>query len=77
MSVDQASILLTAGLPSPGGEVVAGLLEVTGRWPLLLRLVNGILADYARLASDTPDQAGAVHDSFVGDDLAWGCCPGV
>ena len=50
MSDDQARALLTAGLPPLDEAVVAGLLAVTGRWPLLLRLVNKILADYARMA---------------------------
>ena len=29
-----------------------GLLAVTGRWPLLLRLVSKILADYAQVAAN-------------------------
>ena len=48
MTEAQARALLTAGLPDLGEPVVAGLLDVTGRWPLLLRLVNTILADYGR-----------------------------
>ena len=36
--------------------MVQGLLAVTGRWPLLLRLVSKILADYARLATDVSAQ---------------------
>ena len=39
--------------------VAAGLLEETGRWPLLLRLVNKILADQAQLQ---PDIAAAAED---------------
>ena len=49
--------MLTAGLPPLDPAVVAGLLAVTGRWPLLLRLVNKILADYARVAAEV-DAAG-------------------
>ena len=49
MSPEQARALLTSGLP-PLDPAVVGLLAVTGRWPLLLRLVNKILADYARVA---------------------------
>jgi hypothetical protein len=48
MSPEQA--LLTAGLPPLEEAVVAGLLAVTGRWPLLLRLVSQILADYVQVA---------------------------
>jgi hypothetical protein len=50
MTGEQARALLAAGLPPLDEVVVAGLLAVTGRWPLLLRLVNKILADYAQVA---------------------------
>ena len=52
MTGEQARALLTAGLPPLDEAVVAGLLAVTGRWPLLLRLVNKILADYAQVTAD-------------------------
>ena len=52
MSPEQARALLTSGLPPLDTEVVQGLLAVTGRWPLLMRLVNTILADYARVDTD-------------------------
>jgi len=52
MSPEQAQALLTSGLPSLDPAVVQGLLAVTGRWPLLLRLVSTILADYARVDTD-------------------------
>ena len=48
MSPEQAQALLTAGLPRLDEAVVAGLLAVTGRWPLLLRLVGKILANAAQ-----------------------------
>ena len=54
MSEEQARALLTSGLPPLDEAVVAGLLAVTGRWPLLLRLVSQILADYAQVAADVP-----------------------
>ncbi len=52
---------------------------MTGRWPLLLRLVNKILADYARVAADVSAQGAvllerlrtggpAVVDDLLGDD---------
>jgi hypothetical protein len=47
MSPEQARALMTAGLPRIDPDVVESLLAVTGRWPLLLRLVSKILADYA------------------------------
>jgi NB-ARC domain len=59
MSPEQARALLTSGLPPLDPAVVRGLLEVTGRWPLLLRLVSKILAYYARVATDVSGQ-GAV-----------------
>ncbi len=54
MSEEQARALLTSGLPPLDEAVVDGLLAVTGRWPLLLRLVSQILADYAQVAADAP-----------------------
>ena len=50
MTEEQARTVLTADLPPLDEAVMAGLLSVTGRWPLLLRLVNKVLADYARVA---------------------------
>jgi hypothetical protein len=60
MSPSQARNLLTTALPPMDQRIVAGLLEVTGRWPLLLRLINKVLADYARLAPDVSGQAAAL-----------------
>ena len=54
MSQAQARALLTAGLPPLPAAVAEGLVAVTGRWPLLLRLVNKILADQARLEPTSP-----------------------
>jgi len=56
MSQKQARALLTAGLPGLDSAVAEGLLAETGRWPLLLRLVNKILADYAQMAADVSGQ---------------------
>jgi NB-ARC domain len=78
MSLAQARALLTGGLPPLDESVVRGLLAVTGRWPLLLRLVNRILADYARVAADVSAQGAtllarlleagpAVVDDLIGD----------
>ena len=86
MSDAQARALLTAGLPPLGEAVVAGLLAVTGRWPLLLRLVNKILADYAQVAAEVDTQAAtlverlraggpAVVDEVLGEDGDAGCRP--
>jgi hypothetical protein len=41
MDRGEAAQLLTAGVGGVSGGVVAGLLAATGRWPVLLALVNG------------------------------------
>src|SRR5262249_25707961 len=58
MSETQTRKLLSAGLPELPAGVAAGLLEETGRWPLLLRLVNKTLADQAQLQPDIAAAAG-------------------
>jgi hypothetical protein len=79
MTHEQARALLTAGLPSLEEEVVMGLLVVTGRWPLLLRLVNRVLADYVQASGDVSAQAAVLLeqlrrdgpqavDTFLGDE---------
>jgi hypothetical protein len=55
MSPEQARALLMSGLPQLDPAVAEGLLAVTGRWPLLLRLVSKILADYANYAEMATD----------------------
>ena len=43
MDWGEAEQLLIAGMGGASGGVVAGLLAVTGRWPMLLALVNGAI----------------------------------
>jgi WD40 repeat protein len=52
MSPAQALAVLGAGLKPLPPALAAGFVEETGRWPLLLRLVNKILAEQARLHAD-------------------------
>ena len=52
MSPEQSRRLLTYGLPPLDVEVADELLALTGRWPLLLRLVNKILASAANAGQD-------------------------
>ena len=52
MSHAQAVALLLAGLPPLPGHVAQALVEETGRWPLLLRLVSKVLAVQAKLNPD-------------------------
>jgi hypothetical protein len=80
MSAAQARRLLTDGLPPFDPVAADGLLAVTGRWPLLLRLANKILAnaavtgaDMAMMAAQLVDRlrtgGPAVVDDLLGDDL--------
>ncbi|MEU0047779.1 NB-ARC domain-containing protein [Streptomyces werraensis] len=56
MSPDQAYAVLTNGLPNLPNSTKEGLLAATGRWALLLRLTNRIIA--TQIASGTaPDFA--------------------
>ena len=52
MTASQARAVLTAGLTGLAGPVVEQLLEATGRWPLLLRLINRMLSGQADLGAD-------------------------
>ena len=52
MSEKQARALLLAGLPLLSSAIAGALVQETRRWPLLLRLVNKILADQAKLQLD-------------------------
>src|ERR1035441_9179646 len=75
MSPEQARALLTSGLPQLDPAVADGLLAVTGRWPLLLRLVNKVLANYAQVAADVSAQGAVLQQRLraggpaVVDDL--------
>jgi WD40 repeat protein len=53
MTPEQARQLLTNDVPRLDPIVVHGLLAVTGRWPLLLRLTNRILANADTVGADT------------------------
>jgi NB-ARC domain len=57
MSQMQALVLLQAGLPPLADNIAGALVEVTGRWPLLLRLANKILTDQVRLGVDSSTAA--------------------
>ena len=54
MSPEQSRAVLTSGLPRLERGLVEELLEVTGRWPLLLRLVNKILTNASAAGADLP-----------------------
>src|SRR5712691_1500852 len=59
MPADQAQRLLTSGLPPLDPAVISGLLDVTGNWPLLLRLVSKILLNAATTERESVPQAAA------------------
>ena len=52
LSFAQARAVLMTDLPALPSAVVHGLLDETGRWPLLLRLINRVLVDQRRLYVD-------------------------
>ena len=52
MSVEQTRRLLTLDLPELPVSIVDHLIAETGRWPLLVRLINKILVDQTRLRTD-------------------------
>ncbi|MFD6608683.1 NB-ARC domain-containing protein [Micromonospora chalcea] len=60
MSPAQARQLLTWELPPIEPRTLRGLLSATGRWPLLLRLVNRVLADELTHRRDPSDVAAEV-----------------
>ena len=62
MSPVQARELLLAGLPPVPPAIARGLLEETGRWPLLVRLANKILADQVRVQPDVAAAAAGLLD---------------
>lgn len=67
VSDEQARAILTIGLPPLGAGEVQRLLAQTGRWALLLRLINKFLVDQARIAGDITaiamQLAQRLHDS--------------
>ena len=72
MSPGQARALLTSGLPPLDPALVEGLLGVTGRWPLLLRLVSKILANAAEAGADVPAEGAELLAAAAGG-RAGGC----
>ena len=64
MSVEQSRRLLTYDLPPLDAAVVGRLLVVTGRWPLLLRLANKILANAASAGQDVSPAGAALAEKL-------------
>ncbi|MET9880401.1 NB-ARC domain-containing protein [Actinacidiphila glaucinigra] len=57
MSAEQARALLTWQLPSIPADLVDGLLRATGRWALLLRLTNRLIAQQTATGARPVDAA--------------------
>lgn len=66
---EQARALLTHGLPPLPSSLVTGLVAETGRWPLLLRLVNKVLADQIKSESNIAQCARELLDRLRGEGL--------
>ena len=82
MSPEQSRAVLTWELPPVTPALVGALLGVTGRWPLLLRLVNRVLADEVTSGVSVDDGARQVLDRLlaegpVGVDELSGAGPGL
>jgi WD40 repeat protein len=57
MTDDQAVVTLTRGLPEVPGGLLGRLLAATGRWPLLLSLVNAAFAEQLVVGADVAEVA--------------------
>jgi WD40 repeat protein len=60
MTAEQAVATLTEGVGEIPGELLAQLVAITGRWPLLLSIVNAALADQIAAGADVGQAAGWV-----------------
>src|ERR1017187_2167075 len=70
MSRAQARALLLAGLAPLPAAITRALVQEMGRWPLLLRLINKVLADQARLQPDITEAAESLLN-LLRDGRAW------
>lgn len=71
MTTDQARQVLTRDLPELAPDTVRDLLDVTGRWPLLLRPTNRLI--HAEIAAGLAPQAaasGVLHRLLTGGPAA-------
>lgn len=66
MSEDQARTVLTWELPPLPRETVRGLLAATGRWPLLLRLTNRVIAAQLDAGAEPATAAHGVLEQLEG-----------
>jgi WD40 repeat protein len=67
MTPGQAAATLTAGVAGLPSEAVDRLLTLTGRWPVLLGLVNAAVAGHVRAGAPAGQAAGWVADRLEAD----------
>lgn len=64
MSTTEARELLTDGWPRPPADV-GGLLQRTGRWPVLLRLVNGTVRKHLKYRADLSEAIRLIEEQLA------------
>ncbi|MFF8383355.1 NB-ARC domain-containing protein [Streptomyces kanasensis] len=75
MSPEQARAVLTWELPPLPDETVAGLLRATGRWALLLRLTNRLIARQVATGADAAAAARGMLERLWAEGPAIGEAP--
>ncbi|MFJ6940705.1 NB-ARC domain-containing protein [Streptomyces sp. NPDC101132] len=76
MTAAQARAVLTSELPPLPEELTLGLLRATGRWALLLRLTNRLVAGQVAAGADPTAAARAALDGLTAHGPAAGESPG-
>ena len=67
MATAEARGLLLSGLDGVGEDVVVGLLKATGRWPVLLALVNGAARSDVARGADGGEALGDILAALISD----------
>ena len=67
MATTEARGLLLSGLDGVGEDVVVGLLKATGRWPVLLALVNGAARSDVARGADGGEALGNILTALISD----------
>lgn len=70
MEPDEAKATIESGVKGLEYGLVSELLKATGRWPVLLGLINGTIADASRAGSDPNTVAGWVLDRMKNEGPA-------
>jgi hypothetical protein len=67
MATAEARGVLLSGLDGVGEDVVVGLLKATGRWPVLLALVNGAARSDVANGADGGEALGGILAALISD----------